>query len=44
MTTKCKLLCAGLLVLLFCAGAPSDGKTSVKMQNPTKMWKSWARS
>jgi len=26
MTTKCKMLCSGLLVLLFCAGAPSDDK------------------
>src|SRR5262249_39726133 len=26
MTTKCKLLCASLLVLAFCSGAPSDDK------------------
>jgi uncharacterized protein (TIGR02246 family) len=26
MTTKCKMLCASLLVLAFCSGAPSDDK------------------
>jgi uncharacterized protein (TIGR02246 family) len=26
MTTRCKMLCASLLVLVFCSGAPSDDK------------------
>src|SRR5260370_14674496 len=26
MTTRCKFLCASLLVLVFCSGAPSDDK------------------
>jgi uncharacterized protein (TIGR02246 family) len=26
MTTKCKVMCASLLVLMFCSGAPSDEK------------------
>ncbi len=26
MTTKCKMFCGCLLVLLFCSGAPSDDK------------------
>jgi len=30
MTTKCKVLCASLLVLIFSSGAPSDDKAPAK--------------
>ena len=30
MTTRCRILCASLLVLLFCSGAPSDDKRPAK--------------
>jgi uncharacterized protein (TIGR02246 family) len=30
MTTKCRILCASVLVLMFCSGAPSDDKQAGK--------------
>ncbi|HEY3962943.1 MAG TPA: SgcJ/EcaC family oxidoreductase [Planctomycetaceae bacterium] len=36
MTTRCKIVCASLLVLVFCSGAPSDEKRPDKNTRPAE--------